>query len=327
MLPIKTGSGAGIVISGTLPWGEGRQRADFIAVQITPPTLRPARSQSTDLWLLRRPSHNSTLWLGRIGIPAQIVVPVRKVYLVHNHDRLTTWPAEIELDGTRVQLSIDVDSYGWSFSADLAPSAAPLIAPDPSGEAQLLRITVNGYHWLVMAENMGRSREFAKTGIRVSGRGLAARLGSPYSAVATWANANPMTAQQLAEEALKENGINIGWAIDWQLTDWLLPAGAQSYQGDRIGAIDDILQACGGYIQADRENQTLYLLHRYPLLPRDWPDAIPDLILPPDIIQRESTEWRDKPRYCRMSPCRSAKSSPSSAPKRQSRKQTEPAWR
>jgi hypothetical protein len=105
-----------------------------------------------------------------------------------------------------------------------------------------------------------------------------------------------MTAQQLAGEVLEENGVSIGWAIDWQLTDWLIPAGAQSYQGDRIGAIDDILQACGGYIQADRENQTLYLLHRYPLLPRDWPDAIPDLILPPDLIQRESTEWRDKPR-------------------------------
>lgn len=278
-----------------IPWGTAQRRADFIPIAFVPP-IEPPRQPSTRLWLQRRPARDGALWLGRIETPGQIKVPKQRVYYVQNSIRLATYPADQEIACTSLQVSIDVDSYVWSFSTEVAPGAAALVSPT-AGEPATLRITINGFHWLVMAESISRSREFGKASLRVSGRGLAARLGNPYSQNASWTNAGAITAQQLAAESLKENGVPIGWDVDWQLTDWLIPAGAQSLQGDRIGAIADIAGAAGGYIQADREAQTLHIKHRYPTIPRDWASAAPDIILPPDIITTESTDWREKPDY------------------------------
>ncbi len=62
----------------------------------------------------------------------------------------------------------------------------------------------------------------------VSGKGTAMILGAPYAPTRTFSSSAASTAQQLAADALTVNGVGIGWALDWQIVDWLVPAGAWS---------------------------------------------------------------------------------------------------
>lgn len=55
-----------------------------------------------------------------------------------------------------------------------------------------------------------------------------------------------------------------GWALDCQIVDWLVPAGAWSRQGTPIDAINDIATAAGGYVQPHATQPALRVLPRYP---------------------------------------------------------------
>ena len=135
----------------------------------------------------------------------------------------------------------------------------------------------------------------------VSGRGLAAVLAEP------WAKSMPfgsptqtLTAQQLAAEVLKVNGVSIGWGIDWQLEDWQVPAGAWALQGSYIDAINDIAAAAGGYVQPHHTDQVLRILPKYPAAPWHWGDVVPDFEIPGAAAEVEGTEFLDKPDYNRV---------------------------
>lgn len=93
------------------------------------------------------------------------------------------------------------------------------------------------------------------------------------------------------------NGVSIGWGVDWQLEDWSVPAGAWSQTGTYIEAAIRLAESGGGYIQADRINQTLHVLPYYPVAPWGWAVATPDLTLPDAVCITEGIEWLDKPPY------------------------------
>ncbi|MDZ4237978.1 MAG: hypothetical protein U1A81_07460, partial [Hydrogenophaga sp.] len=134
----------------------------------------------------------------------------------------------------------------------------------------------------------------------VRGRGLASALAQPNAPSTTHFNATAMTAQQLMHQVLTLNGVSTGWGIDWALDDWLVPAGAWSVKGTPMDALVDIAGAAGGYIQPHPTDATLRVLHRYPVAPWDWADAIPDLELPHDVVDVEDLDWIDKPAYNRV---------------------------
>ena len=50
------------------------------------------------------------------------------------------------------------------------------------------------------------------------------------------------TAQQLALQALDLTG----YTLDWDLTDWLVPAGAWSHSGTPLAAVQAIVEAARG---------------------------------------------------------------------------------
>jgi hypothetical protein len=134
----------------------------------------------------------------------------------------------------------------------------------------------------------------------VSGRGRNAVLDSPYAQVLSFTNSIERTANQLAEDALMYNGVPIGWAVEWGLTDWLVPAGVFTHQGTHISALNAIAQAAGGYLQPHKTAQTLRILPKYPVAPWAWDTVTPDFVLPADVTTRESIQWVDKPQYNRV---------------------------
>ena len=230
-------------------------------------------------------------------VVAGVVVPVRRFYMVINSVSLVRLPSGVELPAYAFSMTLDADSWTWSWSATLDKSAAPHVVREPGGAPVELQALVNGQPYRFVIDRAGRSKQFPGERVTVSGRGLAAELDAPWAPVMTFGNQAEMTAQQLMSDVLTANGVSIGWALDWRIQDWLVPAGAWQMQGVYIGAVNDIAGAVGAYVQPHPTDRVLRVLPRYPAAPWDWGDLTPDLQLPAAAVRVEDTEWVKKPAY------------------------------
>jgi hypothetical protein len=220
-----------------------------------------------------------------------LVVPVRRVYFMNNETTLVRVADNAVIECYGCSISIDVDSWGWQFSAQVAHTAWALVTD--ASQPLIVRATVNGWSFDSRIERVTRNREFGKTALTISGRSPLAELAAPYARPQSWLNTEARTAQQLAEETLEFTG----YTLDWAIADWLVPAGAWAFTGTPIDAINKIAQAAGGTIQADPSSSVIHVVKRYPSLPWNWSTAIPDVELPLDIVVQEDLESVVKPNY------------------------------
>lgn len=232
--------------------------------------------------------------------PGNIVVPIRRAYIVLNTITLVRASDSAPLSALSLSLQIDADSWTWGWDASIPGAELALVEPAPGGDPVELLATVNGEQFRLLAERIARDRRFAQSRIRISGRGRAAMLADPHSPIVTRSNAQARTMQQLLADALTINNVGIGWAIDWQAADWLVPAGLYNHTGSYIAHAQRLADAAGAYVQADPLLDTLRILPRYPLLPWEWSAATPDITLPSAPVVREAIEWQDKAAYNRV---------------------------
>ena len=234
--------------------------------------------------------------------PGKVIVPVRKVYIVLNQIVLTRLDTGVELPALGFNMSLDFQSWTWNWTALLHKDAAAHLGRDRGGDPALLIANINGVPFKLRLESTRRDRSFLpQERWSVSGRGLAAVLAEPWAKSMSFGNpTQTLTAQQLAVEALKVNGVSIGWGVDWQLEDWQVPAGAWALQGSYIDAINDIAAAAGGYAQPHNTDQVLRILPKYPAAPWNWGDVTPDFEIPAAVAEVEGTEFVDRPNYNRV---------------------------
>lgn len=197
-----------------------------------------------------------------------------------------------------VSLQADSGSFAWTFSAtgpaDLFDALAPSGGLPPS-----LRITIDGLQWVFVVDSLQRQEQFGQRGTRIAGRSATALVGSPYSRGAARLSTTARNAQQLAAAALDLTGV----ALDWGISDWLVPAGAWSHTGTPLAAVQAIAEAAGGYVNSHRSAPTLLVRHPYPTLPGGVPGgpwnwasvAAADVELAPSAIITSSIERRDGP--------------------------------
>lgn len=235
------------------------------------------------------------------GVPeALIVVPVRSVYMQVNSVSLRKVVGNVTLPAINMSLSLDMASWVWSFSASLPADAMTHIEP-VAGEPVELEAFVNGETFRVIVERISRERSFASSTISVSGRGKLAALDAPYAPILTFGNTAARTVQQLMDDVLTDNGVPLGWTVNFGLTDWLVPAGVFSHRGTYIDALNRIAAAGGGYIQPHPSLNQLSVLRKYPVAPWDWATLVdPDYELPSAPVSREGIEWQDRPLYNRV---------------------------
>lgn len=232
--------------------------------------------------------------------PATLVIARRRSYIVINSIDLIRVDGSHPLPAYTFGLRLDADSWTWQWSATLHKDALPLLQPAQAGTPVEVQATINGAPYRLLVESVRRARQFASTRVEVSGRGLAALLDAPYAPVQAFGNQAPRSAQQLMTDVLTINGVGMGWALDFGLTDWQVPAGAFAHQGTWISAINTIAQAAGGYVQPHPTAQTLRILHRYPVAPWAWGGLTPDIDLPMAAVAVEGVEWVAKPAYNRV---------------------------
>lgn len=198
-----------------------------------------------------------------------------------------------------VSLAADSGSTVWTFSASAPASVFDQLYTAPGELPPNIRITLDGMQWVFIVDSLQRTEQFGQRGTRLAGRSATALIGQPYSPESASLSDAPYTAQQLAAQALDLTGV----ALDWDIDDWLIPAGAWSHAGTPLAAVQAIAEAAGGYVNSHRSAATLLVRHPYPTLPGgipggpwNWGGAFPaDVELAPDSIITSAIERKDGP--------------------------------
>lgn len=305
----RSNQGTPLEVGRVVPWGEAMRPPAGMWVPPTPPGPDPCYVPDPHLVFEAR-------WTGSPHLvficerhpitppnpPALVVVPVRRVYIVQNNAFLRRADTGEVVPSFSFSLSLDVDSWAWGFRASVPMEAQSLVTPSTPGQPVLLEAVINGTTVVLLAERISRDRAFSGPTLSISGRSKTALLDKPYAPSPAFFNnsSGDRTAAQLADDVLTLNGVPIGWSVDWQLTDWLVPAGAWSHSGTYISALSAIASAAGGYVQPHDTDDAVRILHRYPAAPWDWGSVSPDIELPVAVTSRESLEWIDKPIYDRV---------------------------
>lgn len=226
------------------------------------------------------------------------ILPARYYMAVHSLTAALL-PSLEPVPITDLNISADVGSWGWTFSASGPASLFDALTP-VSGLPRSIRFTLDGLQWSFLIDQVQRSEAFGQRGVKFSGRSLTALVAAPYAREAERLNTSPADAQQLAAQALDLTGIG----LDWGIQDWLVPTGAWSHTGTPLDAVAAIAEAAGGYLQSARNAPTLLVRHPYPLLPGGVPGGPwnwyhsgvdPDVELALDSLITTGIERRDGP--------------------------------
>ena len=228
-----------------------------------------------------------------------VVVPIKEVYLVINSAVLIRVDGAVPIPTLSMSMSLDVDSWTWSFSASVPGYALADIEPE-DGVPVAVQATINGTPYRFIVESIARDRTFGRSDLRIGGRGRAAVLDAPYAPIMSFGNEFGRTAQQIMGDILTDNGVPLGWDVEWNPDDWNVPAGVFNHQGSYISAMNSVAGSIAAYLQPHNTDEVLRVLSRYPVAPWDWAGVTPDFELPSAVMTREGVEWRDKARYNRV---------------------------
>lgn len=289
-------------ISTVGPWGEAKKPNYGRYVKPTVPPIdggyKPPLGINVHLLFKDKATTDTHILFGvNRFAPAKIVIPIMRRYIVINNVELRRVDGNYLLPDVSLTMNIDMDSWTWAFSATMPASALSLVEPDAFGDPVMLEAKINGQAYLLLAEGINRERSFGKSSITVNGRGQSAMLANPYSPLLSFNNSQERTAHQLIEDVLQTNGVTLGWAVDWRIEDWLVPAGAWSHQGSYMAACTAIATAAGAFIQPDPVNKVLRVRKRVPVKPWELSGATPDLELPMAAVVKESVKWIQLPVY------------------------------
>lgn len=232
-----------------------------------------------------------------VVIPGEVVVPVRKVYIVLNNVSIRRVDGNLPITVFSASMSLSRDSWTWSFSATLPREAHTLLEPGVDGDPVEIEVTINGAAYRMIVEDRERTRSFGKATLGITCRGRAALLDAPYAPTLQFGNTDARTAAQLMADALTINGSPLGWTVNFDLDDWLVPANAYAHQGSYISALNAIAQAAGGYVQPHPTDMALNVLPAYPEVPWNWNTIVPDYVLPADVTTTERLRDVKKPEY------------------------------
>jgi hypothetical protein len=219
--------------------------------------------------------------------------PQRRCHLHMNSALLKRVADNMPLDLLEFSAKIDFDSFVWKFSATLnSRESFEAVEPSEAGYTEV-EAAINGYLFRFYVEEASCDESRRKS-FAIEGRGLAAALADPFAAQVSYTEEQPRTARQLMEDRL----FGSGWTLDWQITDFLVPADAYSFHNlTPMAAIADITNQVGARIQAHRLNKVLQILPRYVEPPWQWASATPALALGESVILTSARNWQPGPDY------------------------------
>ncbi|MDT0496534.1 hypothetical protein RM530_04030 [Algiphilus sp. W345] len=230
----------------------------------------------------------------------QRVYVIHRRYVMQHSLSVVRLPDRLPLHVVSVSISTDRDSWAWSVDLQIADRASyHAIMPDGDGP-KLVEVNASGHVWTALIERASERRS-APSGDRgsaarfsASGRSRSALLAEPYAIARPYINEEATTAAQAAARELDFSG----FALDWQVDDWLIPAGAWHYDRETpLSAITKIAAACGGVVQSHPEDETLIVRPAYAVAPWAWDGETPSVIMDGQSLIEMGREWRPGPQY------------------------------
>jgi hypothetical protein len=206
-------------------------------------------------------------------------------------------PDNTPINVLSVSASHDIDAFAWSFNLSLASEADYALISPHSGAAKEIEITINGHVFTAIIESGSRGQVFAKKTWSAAGRSRCAELTAPYAAATTGTVTNLKTAQQICLDILEFTG----WALDWQIVDWTVPANSFTWADKtKLDQIATIVQAVGAVVNANPSTKILHVLSRYPVSSWELDTTTPDIALVANVIKSLQSQYTPHPPYNRV---------------------------
>ena len=206
-------------------------------------------------------------------------------------------------DGMDIQvkslnLSIDRDSWCWSFSASLSFTEESKVNTDD--EYIEVELGLNGFVWRFLIESNTSNQQFASTDIQVKGRSVTAML-AEEAGTRSYNQMISASSVQLAQAELERITLATPFALDWSLVDqtgWNVPANAWSYMDlTPVKAIQEIAEGAGGFVSSHMSERKLLIQSRYSYAPWEWAGLTPEISVPFNLVLTRAREKDFKPEY------------------------------
>ncbi|WP_429110770.1 hypothetical protein [Aeromonas veronii] len=217
------------------------------------------------------------------GSDAAIVIPTRRVYLVSNTAKIVRVHDGLDTPATAVSIELDTDSWAWQFSAQI-----PRIAAAALTDEEEVSIHINGQQWDCVCDGWQSSQSFGRESATLTGRSRTAYLSPTHVLAQAVSEPAAATMAQLAAAVLP-----VGWTLDWQAADWLVPAGFFSLDNQTpIEVVRYLAEAAGGFVLPHQRNRHLVIKPRYPTMPWQLDTAQADVAIPRAIITTLGSDFQ-----------------------------------
>ena len=140
----------------------------------------------------------------------------KKVYFIMNEGHLKRVSDNSAIEVKSLNLSIDRDSWCWSFSASLPFTEESKVNTDD--EYIEVELGLNGFIWRFLIESNTSNQQFASTDIQVKGRSLIAML-AEEAGTRSYNQAISASSVQLAQAELECITLATPFTLDWSLVD------------------------------------------------------------------------------------------------------------
>lgn len=220
------------------------------------------------------------------------VLPTLEHYTVNNTAYVKRVSDNAPIECKSLTISSDMDSWSLRVTGETFFSERAKLESE-AGPVEI-EIGINGVAFRALVRRPRGSLKFGGNSASFEGDSPSAVLAAPYAPQRTRINAFDAYAQNIALAELD----GTGFALDWQMVDWLIPAGAYSLpQVTPIEGVKRLVEVAGGFLQTHRTTKTLVAAPRYATMPWHWADATPDIVLPLDAFESLGEEWVEKPAY------------------------------
>lgn len=222
----------------------------------------------------------------------------KKVYFIMNEGYLKRVSDNQSIEVKSLNLSIDRDSWCWSFSASLPFTEESKVNTDD--EYIEVELGLNGFIWRFLIESNTSNQQFASTDIQVKGRSVTAML-AEEAGTRSYNQTISASSVQLAQAELERITLATPFALDWSLVDqtgWNVPANAWSYMDlTPVKAIQEIAEGAGGFVSSHMSERKLLIQSRYSYAPWEWAGLTPEISVPFNLVLTRAREKDFKPEY------------------------------
>ncbi|MGY4015251.1 hypothetical protein [Aeromonas molluscorum] len=268
-------------------WRDGWDEAMAPPPGVTPPPqppIKPVRpDKRTKALAFAAPRNQGQLEFVWFGADASIIIPTRRIYLVSNTASIVRVRDGLDIAATAVNIELDTDSWAWQFNAQI-----PRIAAAEMTDEEEVSIHINGERWDCVCDGWQSSQSFGRESATLTGRSRSAYLSPTHVLPGAVSEAAPAMVQQLAASLLP-----LGWTLEWQAADWLVPGGFFSLDNQTpIGAIRYLAEAAGGFVLPHQRDRHLVVKPRFPVVPWQLDVSPADIAIPRAIITTLGSDFQ-----------------------------------